>query len=331
MRLNRLPPAAGRGRGPRVCPVPGQRAGSSSVSHWRHCPDEPLRKNSRLSLTMPRGTSGARSSDRCRIRSKVAASANAGQICSGMMRPSRAASRLISAARVVPRSAYSLVTKRATNPFLPEAATAAMINAHGPSPSQDARRLPWIAPPAGRRRGDGRDYTHGEQASRGFCRAAGRVAILARAIVTMLCCQPRLRREPRWPVPHPVPGHVSLGVEQLAGVRTADRFRRAVEEGDHNAIRGLLTTDVQLFGRCQSPSKASGQPVSCCAQRCPDLSQRREAGVHGSGPGSAPVAATASRSRKCFQPVAWMGAWLAGRSRWTRWRWVPLLVGVRVN
>src|SRR5712691_1053846 len=106
---------------------------------------------------------------------------------------------------------------------------------------------------------------------------------------------------------------------------------RAVEEGDHNAIRGLLTTDVQLFGRCQSPSKASGQPVSCCAQRCPDLSQRREAGVHGSGSGSAPVAATASRSRKCFQPVAWRGAWLAGRLRWTRWRWVPLLVGVRVN
>ncbi len=48
-------------------------------------------KNSPLSLIMPRGTSGARSPDRCRIRSKVAASTNAGQVCSGTARPSRAA------------------------------------------------------------------------------------------------------------------------------------------------------------------------------------------------------------------------------------------------
>ena len=32
------------------------------------------------------------------------------------------------------------------------------------------------------------------------------------------------------------------------GLGTADRFRLAIEAGDHDAIRGLLARDVQVFG-----------------------------------------------------------------------------------
>jgi hypothetical protein len=59
--------------------------------------------------------------------------------------------------------------------------------------------------------------------------------------------------------------------------------------------------------------------------------QRAAAWFQGSGPGSVPAAVRLSRGRKWFQPVACMGAWLGGRPRWTRRRWVPAGVGVRVN
>src|SRR5439155_2609847 len=53
--------------------------------------------------------------------------------------------------------------------------------------------------------------------------------------------------------------------------------------------------------------------------------------AHGSGPGSAPVAATARRARKCAQPVACRSARMPGSPLWTRSSRVPVAVAVSVN